>query len=80
MSDEKKMKLQLRTVNDIIDAQEWMFNQQREGKIDAKTADALNTTLKGSIYLIAKLRLDAAKIWMNSQIKKLEIPEGMLPK
>ena len=76
---EKKEKTSLRTVSDIVDAQEWLFNQQRDGKIDAKTADALNTTLKGSIFLVAKLRLDAAKIWMTARVKKIDLPAGLLP-
>jgi len=77
MSEQKKMPL--RTVTDLTEAHEWMFNEQRNGKMDAKTADALNTTLKGSVYLNAKLRLDAAKIFMQAQIKKIEIPKGLLP-
>ncbi len=77
MSDQKK--IPLRTINDLTDAHEWLFNQQKDGKMDAKTADALNTTLKGSVFLNAKLRLDAAKIWMQAQVKKIEIPKGLLP-
>lgn len=71
--------IHLRTVGDLVEAHEWLFNQQREGKIDPKTADALNTTLKGSVYLNAKLRLDMAKILVQAQIKKIEIPEQYLP-
>lgn len=69
----------LRTIGDLVSAHEWLFNQQREGKIDPKTADALNTTLKGSVYLNAKLRLDMAKIMVQAQIKKIDIPERYLP-
>lgn len=76
---EKTEKMQLRTISDLTNAHEWLFNQQKDGKIDAKTADALNTTLKGSVFLNAKLRLDAAKIWMQAQVKKIEIPAGLLP-
>ena len=69
----------LRTIGDLVSAHEWLFNEQREGKIDPKTADALNTTLKGSVYLNAKLRLDMAKIMVQAQIKKIDIPERYLP-
>ena len=79
MSKSDETKMPLRNIQDIVNAQEWLFNQQLNGKMDAKAADALNTTLKGSIFLIAKLRLDAAKIWMTSQVKKINIPPGLLP-
>jgi hypothetical protein len=71
--------LRLRTIDELSEAHEWLFQQQREGKIDAKSADALNTTLKGSVYLNGRLKLDAAKLWLTASIKKLEIPVGMLP-
>jgi len=77
MSEPKKMPL--RTIADLVDAHEWLFNRQKDGGIDAKTADALNTTLKGSVYLNGKLKLDAAKILINAQIKKIDIPKGLLP-
>ena len=73
------MKTKLRTVPDLIEAHEWLFNQQRDGHIDPKTADALNTTLKGSVYLNAKLRLDMAKIMVQAEIKKIDIPDRYLP-
>lgn len=69
----------LKTVNEISDAYEWLFNAQKEGKIDAKTADALNTTLKGLTYLCVKLRMDAAKLMIQAQMKKVNIPENLLP-
>jgi hypothetical protein len=69
----------LKSVNDISEAYEWMFNAQRDGQIDAKTADALNTTLKGATYLRVKLRMDAAKLLIQAQIKKVQIPEKLLP-
>jgi hypothetical protein len=71
--------LQLRNLDDLVSAHEWLFNQQKENKIDGKTADALNTTLKGQTYILGKLRLDYAKLFMQSQIKKIQIPKGMLP-
>jgi hypothetical protein len=72
-------KMGLRTAAEIVDANEWLFNMQKDNKIDPKTADALNTTLKNSIYLNVKLRMDAAKLWMTAQIKKIDIPKGLLP-
>lgn len=75
--DDKEIKL--RTIDDLTKAHEWLFNQQKGGTIDAKTADALNTTLKGATYLRAKLRLDAAKIVLQAQIKKISVPANLLP-
>lgn len=74
-----KMVMPLRTVADLVEAHEWMFHQQRNGQIDAKTADAMNTTLKGQTYLVAKLGMEAAKLYLNSQIKKVIFPDGLLP-
>lgn len=51
----------------------------RGGAIDQKTADVLNTTLKNAIYLRAKLRLDALKIYLQARAKKVAIPVGFLP-
>lgn len=76
---EQEKKMSLRTIADLTDAHEWLFNKQKDGKIDAKTADALNTTLKGSVFLNAKLKLDAAKIYMQAMVKKIDIPKGLLP-
>jgi len=72
-------RLSLRSIEDLTEAHEWLFNAQRAGTIDAKTADALNTTLKGATYLRAKLRLEAAKLFVQANIKKLKIPEHLLP-
>ena len=72
-------RMSLKTIPDLVVAHEWLFNEQRAGKIDAKTADALNTTLKGSVYLNGKLKLDAAKLVIQAQIKKLDVPAGLLP-
>ena len=78
--EEKKPKrMPLKSIADLTSAHEWLFNEQKDGKIDAKTADALNTTLKGSVYLNGRLKLDAAKLLINAQIKKINIPEGLLP-
>jgi len=85
ISDEKprakslKSLTKLRTTDELSAAHEWLFNQQKDGKIDSKTADALNTTLKGAVYLNGKLKLDALKLYVQAEIKKIAIPKGMLP-
>jgi hypothetical protein len=71
--------MRLRTPEDLTLAHEWLLNQQRDGKIDSKTADGINTTLKGATYLNAKLRIDAAKLFLQAAIKKVEIPPEMMP-
>lgn len=77
MADEKRMRL--RTIEDLTEAHEWLFQKQRDGKIDSKTADALNTTLKGATYLNGKLKIDYAKIMLQAEIKKISLPAGVLP-
>lgn len=71
--------IKLRTIEDLTNAHEYVFNAQQSGKIDAKTADGMNTTLKGAVYLNGKLRMDAAKLFLHAQIKKVQLPPGMLP-
>jgi len=78
-TSKKNEKQPLRSVNDIVEAHEWLFQMQREGKIDPKSADAMNTTLKGQTYLIGKIRLDAAKLYVAAAGKKIQIPEKYLP-
>jgi len=39
----------------------------------------MNRTLKGAVYLNAKLRLEAAKLLIQARIKKIDLPPGMLP-
>ena len=70
----------LRTQDDLVDAHEWLFNSQKDGRIDSKTADGLNTTLKGSVYLNGKLKLDYLKIYIQAKVKKIDLPVGFLPK
>ena len=65
---EKKL-FKLKSINDLNDAHEWLLNKQIDGTIDSKTADAINTTLKGAVYINAKLRLDAAKIMVQAHVK-----------
>src|SRR5262245_5617976 len=71
--------VKLRTIADLVDAGEWMFNRQRSGNLDAKAADAMNTTLKGQYQLVVGLRLKLLDIFVKSQIKKFSIPTNMLP-
>ena len=73
MSNEGKV-LKLRSVDDLNEALEWLFTQQKEAKIDAKTADALNTTIKQASYLNGKLKLDYLKLLLTAKIKKIELP------
>jgi hypothetical protein len=75
----KEERIALKTIKDLSEAHEWLFNRQQSGQIDAKTADSMNTTLKGAVYLNAKLRLDAAKIMVQAKIKKIDIPLEYLP-
>lgn len=80
MVDKKeKAVMPLRTVADISDAQEWLFNSQREGVIDTKTADGMNTTLKGVVYLKATLPLKIFEAMVRAQIKKINVPTNLLP-
>jgi hypothetical protein len=72
-------KLPLRTLGDVISAQEWIFQNVQIGRIDQKTADALNTCVKGQSYLLGKLRLDVANLLVKASIKKVDLPEGLLP-
>lgn len=63
----------LRSISDIAEAHEDVYNMALTGKLDNKTVDALNTTLKGQTYLLGKLRLDAAKIIVTASVKKINI-------
>ena len=71
MAETTKGKISLKTPADLIDAVEALYTEQHNGKIDAKTADALNTTLKAAIYLRAKLPMDYAKLYFQAQVKKI---------
>ena len=70
---------QLRTIEDLTRAHEDLYDRQERGKMDAKTAEALNTTLKGVVYLQGKLRLDYAKLYILAQVKKIDLPSNLLP-
>lgn len=72
MKEEKK-KIPLQSVKDLAEANEWMFNRQKNGEIDAKSADAMNTTLKGQKSLIVDVPLQLFKIAVTASIKKVQI-------
>lgn len=76
MAEQKKIRL--RTPADVVEASEWLYNEQREGKIDGKRADGINTTLKSVWNIVGKTRMDMLKIYVQSQIKKVDIPPAML--
>ena len=78
MADHKKV-FRLRSIDDLNDAHEHVFNQQANGQIDGKTADGLNTTLKGSVYLNVKLKMEAFKLQVMAHKAKMEVPPVMLP-
>jgi hypothetical protein len=80
MAEPKLVGQQLRTIEDLTNAYEWLYEQTRAGKLDNKTADVLNTVLKGATFLRGKLPLEYAKLYMASQVKKFDFPVGMLPK
>lgn len=67
----------LRSVDDLREALEDLYNRQRDGQLDAKASDGMNTTIKGAIYLNVTLPLKAFDIYVKSQIKKVAIPEGL---
>ena len=71
----ERWKLEAERLDDLNEALEWLFVQQKEGKIDAKTADALNTTIKQASYLNGKLKLDYLKLLLSAKIKKIELPQ-----
>lgn len=76
---EKAPMMQLRTIDDLNIAHEYVFNRQVGGTIDGKTADGMNTTLKGSVYLNVKMRQEALKLYVMAQKAKVAIPPVMLP-
>lgn len=74
---DKRSRQPLRTIGDLLEATEDLYNRLETGQLDAKTADAMNTVIKSSTYLLAKLPMDAYKIFVQAKIKKIEIPEGL---
>ena len=78
MKDKKT--IALRTIEDLVSFNESLINQQRDGQIDSKTADAINTTIKGQKSLIVDLPLQVFKIAVQAQIKKVRIDPGIFTK
>lgn len=76
----------LRTLDDLQGAHEWLFEQQRLGKLDAKAVDGLNTTLKGSTYLNVTVHMKLYELQIKAQMKKIALPppvflpQGLRPK
>ena len=79
MGRETPKQFHLRDIDGLNDAQEYVFNKQVAGMLDGKTADGLNTTLKGSIYLNVKLKMEAFKLTIMAHKAKMEVPPIMLP-
>jgi len=71
--------MRLRTREELQEATEFIFNEQRAGKLDGKTADGLNTTVKNAIYLGPKLSMEALKFYVMATKSKIQIPPIMLP-
>lgn len=71
--------IDLRTREGLNEAIGFVYAQQREGRIDPKTADALNTTIKTSMDLNVKLPLKLFDIVVKAKMKKVDIPAGILP-
>lgn len=81
MGQENKVEpeFNLQTIEGLSDAHAYVFNRQKTGDIDPKTADSMNTTLKGLLYLQGKLKIEAAKLYILSQTKHIQIPPELLP-
>jgi len=72
-------KFSLRTPSEISEGYERVFNDMIAGKIDARAGRALGTVLNGAGYLNGKLKLEAAKLYVQASNKGLDIPPEMLP-
>ncbi|MDP3703757.1 MAG: hypothetical protein U1C74_15945 [Phenylobacterium sp.] len=79
MADQVPKQFRLRDIDGLNDAHEYLFNRQAAGKMDGKMADGLNTTLKGSVYLNVKLKMEAFKLNIMAHKAKMEVPPLMLP-
>ena len=79
MATEIKLPKKLRTIDELNEANEYIFHQQREGKLDGKLADGMNTAIKAGIYLNVKLKMDAFKILAQTRMKKIDMPFDLLP-
>lgn len=78
MAGDKKH-VDLRTRDGLNDALAHVYEQQSEGKLDAKSADALNTTIRTSMELNVKLPMKLFETVVKARMKKLELPAGILP-
>lgn len=79
-------KVRLRTTEDVLDAFERLIDRQFNGQVDSRTANSILATILGSRFLIAdlpakqaKMRLDAAKLYLTAKSKKIAVPKKMLP-
>lgn len=79
MAEDIKLPKKLRTISELNEANEYIFHQQREGRLDSKLADGMNTAVKAGIYLNVKLRMDAFKILAQTRMKKIDMPFDLLP-
>ncbi len=77
---EQPKKISLRTLDDLVNFNESLINQQHNGQIDSKTADAINTTIKGQKALLIDLPLQVFKIAVQAQIKKVKIDPAIFAK
>jgi hypothetical protein len=80
MTDEDKkdvkgdQDMKLRTPDDLSTAQEWLLDKQQRGQIDARSAEAMNTTLKGAQHLIdARLKVLEAMVQMHKDRMPLPV-------
>jgi len=69
----------LRTVTELSEAHETLYNDQISGRLDPKAAGAINNTLKGSTYLNVKVKMDMAKLILQAHVRKVALPPNTLP-
>lgn len=79
MAEDVKLPKRLRTIGELNEANEYILHQLREGKLDGKLADGMNTAVKAGVYLNVKLRMDAFKILAQTRMKKIDMPFDLLP-
>jgi len=75
---QKDNPIKLRTIDDLSQASELIFNRQVDGSMDNKTADSMNTTIKHQIHLKYTLPLSMAKLIIQAKIKKVEVPAVLM--
>ncbi len=80
MNAKEAKKIPLRSLDDLVNFNEMLINQQHNGQIDSKTADAINTTVKGQKALLVDLPLQVFKLAVQAQIKKVRIDPAMFGK